>query len=608
MNIRMKPLAALLPLLFVTQAHAATGSTLDELLVTASRQATRVSEALADVTVIDREELSAAGQSTLEEILARQPGLELGANGSFGATSSIYVRGTNSNHVLLLVDGMRVGSATSGTVAWSRLPVDQIERIEILRGPASALYGSDAIGGIVQVFTRQGDGPARFSGEIGGGSYGTHSASGGVTGSSESWRYALRASTYQTQGFNSKPWDATANPNRNGFDNQSISGRLGYTFAKGHELGVSALYSDGENSYDGSGVTDTWKTRVQVGSLNLNLKNALTAQWNSTLQVGFSQDHQNTTKNGVFNNRYNTNQRQYSWQNDIRSNFGLFLLGAERLEQEIESSSTFTSTERSINSLLAGWRQSWREHSLQANVRHDDNSQFGEKNTGSLAYGYRFNPNWRANLSYGTAFKAPTFNDLYYPLDNWGYKGNPNLRPETAHNREASLHYESGGQHVSLTGFLNKVHDLINWQGVSPINIGEAQLSGATLAYEGQVKDFQLTAHYTHQQADDVTNHQRLARRARNYGGFSIGQNLGAWDWRTEVQASGNRVDYSGFPTKQVTLGGYTLVNLYGSYRLDSSWSLFARINNLFDKQYVLADGYATPGLNAFVGIRYTPK
>ncbi|MBS1144074.1 MAG: TonB-dependent receptor [Proteobacteria bacterium] len=606
MQPRIKPLAALLALSFAPSAFAIDQlAYLDPVLITATRQETRVSEQLSDVSVIEREEIESAGQSTLEEILSRQPGIEFSANGSFGANSSLYVRGSSGSHVLLLVDGMRMGSATSGSASWNRIPASQIERIEIVRGPASSLYGSDAIGGVIQVFTRQGDGPLSFHGEVGAGTYDTASASGGFSGAQNGWRYALNLATYTTAGFNSKPWTASANKDRDGFWMNSLSGRLAYSFAKGHEAGISVFYSDGESKFDGTGATIDWRNRNSVSSLNAFLKNTLTDFWTSTINVGSSMDDSDELRNGVRNSNFRTDQRLFSWQNDFRTRVGNFLLGAERLEQEVDTTTAYAVRERTNNSLLGGWTLGYEAHRAQVNVRRDDNSQFGDKTTGSLAYGYRFSRNWRANASYGTAFRAPTFNDLYYPLRG-GFFGNPNLKPENARNREVALHFETGQQHVSLTWYLNRVENLIVWTN-TPNNVGSARLEGITLAYEGVLAGLNVQASYDYLDAKDVDTDRRLARRAQNRVAAAIGQTLGAWEWRVEEQVSDDRMDYPfGQPPKK--LGGYSLTNLYGAYRFAKDWSVFARVNNLFDREYVLADTYATPGMNAFIGVRYSPK
>ncbi|MFZ2266415.1 MAG: TonB-dependent receptor [Azonexus sp.] len=608
MSPRFKPLVALLPLAFAMQAEAIEQlAALDPILVTATRQQMRTSEVLADVTVIEREELETAGHSTLEEVLAQQPGIEFAANGGPGANSSIFTRGTSSKHTLLLIDGMRVGSVTAGDVSWSRIPTNQIDRIEILRGPASSLYGSDALGGVIQIFTRQGEGPFNINAEAGVGTYNTYSASGGFNGSQNGWRYALNLSTYKTGGFNNKRKTSGADNDRDGFENNSLSGRLGYSFAPGHEVGLNAFYSDGESRYDAGGDD---RNHLILSSFNSYLKNRIGDVWTSTLSIGQSVD--DSRNSGSSYSLYKTNQQQFAWQNDFKTGFGKFLLGIEHLEQKVSSTNVYQLTERTNDSAQIGWSGKFQDHQLQGNLRYDDNSQFGSKNTGSIGYGYRFTPNWRANLGYGTAFRAPSFNDLYWPFTDFGswgtYTGNPNLKPEYARNREASIHYENGQHHVSLTWFLNRVENLIASSGGlnnMPVNIGHAQLEGATLAYDGRIGDFMLMANYNHQNPRDTDKDRLLVRRAKDYGSISIGQKLGDWDWRIEVHASGERFDDTNNTKK---LDAYMLTNLYGAYRLTRDWSVFARVNNLFDENYALADGYATPGANAFIGIRYTPK
>lgn len=608
MSSRFRPLLALAPAAIAAAAFAADHATLDNIVVTATRQPMRTAEILTDVSTIERSDIDGAGHSSLEEILASQPGVEMTSNGSQGAASSLMIRGTNGSHVLLLVDGVRIGSATSGNIAWSRIPANQIERIEIIRGPASSLYGSEAIGGVIQIFTRQGHGPLRFTAEAGAGSYGTRSTNAGFSGSHDGWRYALNLSQYTTDGFDSKPEDSKANHDKDGFRNDSASGRLAHEFARGHELAFGFLYSEGKNQYDSSGIAVDWVNRTRNGAANLTLKNALTGHWNSTLSVGQSIDKSKALKDDVRNSVFDTEQRQYAWQNDIRSSFGNFLLGFERLEQEVDTTSRYARFERSNNSLLAGWNHGFASHRLQASVRHDDNSQFGNKTTGTAAYGYRFTPNWRANVSVGTAFKAPTFNDLYYPLTG-KYVGNPALKPESARNQEASLHYETGSQHVSLTWYLNRVEDLIIWPKagavIMPTNVSNARIEGSTLAWQGNVGKFNLAASYDWVDAKDGSTGKQLPRRARHSAKASVGQTIGDWEWRAELFANGQRYDDE---ANTVRMGGYTLAHVYAAYRFAKDWSVFTRINNVFDRDYTLTDGYATPGRNAFVGIRYSPQ
>lgn len=613
MNPRLKPLTAALSIAFLAPSQAAAADYLDPVVVTATRQPVRESQLLSDVTVVERADLEVAGQSTLAEVLSRQPGVQLSVNGSNGATTSLFMRGSNSNQVLVLIDGIRTGSATTGSAAWSRIPVSQIDRIEILRGAASSLYGADAIGGVIQIFTRNGQGPFKLFGEIGGGSYSTFMGNAGFSGSSEGWSYALNVASEYTRGFNSisNPRNSSYNADADGFRQNSVSGKLAYEFVKGHEFGANILHSDGENKYD-SGFTRAtaardYRSDQSVASYNAYLRDTFTPYWTSTLRAGQSVDDSRQLEDGRKTSLFKTTQNQYVWQNDFTTGIGNFLVALERLEQNVDGTTAYAVSERTVNSALAGWTGKYEAHHLQANVRIDDNSQFGDKTTGSVAYGYQFTRNWRANVGYGTAFKAPTFNELYFP----GF-GNPALKPETSHTTEAAVHFETGLHHVSLTAYRNDVDDMIVTVGpvgpnfiFRPENVGKAQIKGATLVYDGRIESFTLMANYDYLDPRNEDTGKLLPRRAKQYGTVAVGQQLSPFEWRAEMQASDYRYDDVANTRK---LGGYAIFNLYGAYQLGSGWSVFARINNLFDRDYETAADYATTGLNAFVGLRYTPN
>lgn len=594
--------------LFSTSAHAADN---DTVVVTATRQATRSNELLSDVSVITREQIEQAGQTTIEQLLAQQPGLEYSANGGPGQGSSIFIRGANGNHTLLLVDGQRVGSATTGAANFSGLPLAQIERIEILRGPASSLYGADAIGGVIQVFTKRGDGPARINASTGYGSYGTSDSNVGISGGNDVVSYSLQGGYYETKGFSAirnplAPW-GVYNSDRDGFKRSALSGGLSVRPAPGHEVGLNFVAADGTNQYDNGPGNDAGM-RQETSSASIYSRNQLAKDWTSTLRVGQSVDDSTTLRNGIAGSVFRTQQDQVSWQNDVRLPVGKALLAAEYLRQEVASTSTYTITERSIKSLLAGWSVSLGNHRLQANLRRDDNSQFGGKTTGNAAWGYQFTPDWRGHVSYGTAFKAPTFNDLYYP----GGSGNPNLTPESARNAEAGLTWEKGSHRFSATYFKNKVSDLIAWAPVSPgsylwtpMNVNQATLSGTSLAYSGSVGAFSGGVSIDLQRARDDETGKRLARRADEQLKAHLAWTSGTLKLGGEWQLVGERYENAANTQK---LGGYGLLNLFAERRLDREWTLFARANNVFDKQYELARDYATAGASLFVGIRYQQK
>lgn len=615
MSIPQKPLAAALCLLALPISPTLAQNAEEHIVVTATRQPMRANELLSDVTVIDRKEIEAAGPAaSITDLLARQPGVEIKTDGAPGSVANVYLRGSNTGHTLLLVDGMRFGSATMGSANWSYLPLQQVDRIEILRGAASSLYGSDAIGGVIQIFTRKGSGPLRVNAEAGFGSHHGNAVSAGLSGSQQNLSYALQFANQQTRGFNSidNPNNASYNPDREGHRNSSASGSLAYAFAPDQEIGLNFLAAQGKNDYDAGGPWSTpanadYHQEQKNAAYSIYSRNRLNQAWTSTLRIGRSSDDSRQFMNHAQTGKIRTVQTQYQWQNDVRLPVGTALLALERLQEKVSSDQTYDRDQRTINSILAGWSGSFDQHRLQFNLRRDDNSQFGDKNTGFIAYGYQINNQWRAHASYSTAFKAPTFNDLYWPG-----AGNPDLKPETSKNREIALHYESGGHQVSATLYRNDVDNLIAWAPIAPgswiwlpANVNQARLEGLTLAYSGQLYGFDVKASADFQDPRDTGLDKVLRYRSRQHGSLAVGRSYGNFDWNLEWQAHGKR--YQDVNNTQ-KLGGYALVNLQAGYRLDKDWSLFARVNNLFDRDYVLNQDYATDGVNYFLGVRYAPK
>ena len=608
MNPRLKTLATVLSLLPFCSAHAEQLAALDTVVVTATRQAQRANEILSDVTVIEADEIRRAGPTaTINEFLARQPSIEINQKGGMGTDSSVFIRGSNSSHVLVLVDGIRMGSTTLGSPAWGFIPLEQVDRIEILRGSCSSLYGSDAIGGVIQIFTKRGAGPLQAFAEAGFGTWNTKAITAGFSGGIEGWRYSFQLSDKQSDSFSAvnNPKSSYYNSDKDGFHITSSSGSLSYSPIKGQEVGLTYLYSDGWNRYDSTPKAKDYKQYQTIYGANIYTRNQLTEAWTSTLMIGQSADDGKQYANGNQDSSIRSTQTQYQWQNDITLPIGSALLALERLEQGVSGNVAYLINQRSVNSYMAGWTGRLANNRLQFNVRRDDNSQFGGNTTGMLAYGYQFSSNWRANISYGTGFKAPTFNDMYWPGS-----GNPDLQPETSKNREAAVHYETGQHHTSLTYYRNNVDNLIEWAPNSsgfwmPDNVAKARLSGWTLAYTGQFGDYKVTSSLDLQDPEDLDLEKTLRYRARQIAKLALSRDFGAFNIGGEVLASGHR--YNDANNTQ-ELAGYGTTNLYASYRFAADWSVFARANNIFDKDYVLVQDYATPGANAFVGIRYSPK
>jgi len=597
-----KPLAALLLLLHLIPALAQ--QNLDPVLVTATRQATRVSETLADVTVIQREDIEKASGSSAVELIARQPGIQLSNNGGLGKTSSLFIRGAEARHTLLLIDGISLGSATTGTPSLADIPLSQIERIEIVRGPTSAAYGSDAIGGVIQIFTRRGDGPIKADAFAGIGSRNTHELSAGLSGGNEILSGSLRVSYLGTDGFNAAA-DPTRykavngslpNPDRDGYSQTSTTGNIAIRPSRGHELGITGYSVTGKNYYDGGGPTVFAYANVASSVLSAYSRNQWTEQWTSTLRVGHAED--SSRNYAPTFSLFETLQNQFMVENQIRLPLGSLLLGYEYLSQEVNSTTAYTVRERTVSSPFIGYNAKFGNNSVQLAGRRDDNSQFGAKNSGNIAYGYQITNEISAHGAIGTAFKAPTFNQLYFP----GF-GSANLKPEEALNREIGMTWLEAGHRIGWVYFDNRITDLI---GGSPlVNINKATIRGNSLTYTGSIGHWLINAGVDIMDPRDASTGKKLPRRAEEQANFSLSYAAGRFNVGTEVQAVGARFDNA---TNTRQMKGYTLVNLFGHYQFSPDIRLEARINNLLDEQYETAWAYAQPRMNAFVGVRYTPK
>lgn len=580
------------------------------IVVTATRVPTRVSEQLADVTVIDRAAIETAGATTLPQLLAQQPGMQVTTQGGMGKVTGLFTRGSASGHTLLLVDGMPLGSATLGLPTLQNLPLDQIERIEILRGPASSLYGSDAIGGVIQIFTRQGVGPAQPEAFVGIGSRGTTQLAAGVAGSSGVVSYSLRAARLKTDGFNAASdvtrfqqanFGTSPNPDADGYRNTSLNGRLALRPAAGHEFGLTFLATDSKNAFDsGSDSTVDARNNDRNSVWTLYARNRLLPDWTSTLRYGESKDRSQTWDFDwdVFAPAWSllqTTQKQWSWQNDIKLPVGTLLLAAENLDQAVIGTTHYSVTSRTVRSLIAGWQARFGNHAVQLSQRIDDNSQFGQKTTGNLAYGYNLTPELQARLALGTAFKAPSFNQLYWPN-----MGNPNLLPETAKNREVGLEWSRSGARLAWTHYDNRISNLIApW----PIeNIGRARITGDSFIGSHAWGPWSAQVSIDFMKPIDEVTGNRLPRRAAQLLKGHVAYAPEPWGIGAELASIGDRYDTT---TQTRPLDAYVVANLFAHYRFATDWTLEGRVDNLFDKVYETAWGYASPRRSVFLGVRY---
>jgi vitamin B12 transporter len=589
-------------------------------VVTATRVATAVTDTIADVSIIDRATLELAGQTSLREVLSQQPGVQTASSGSYRSTAGIFLRGSVTSQTLVLIDGVRVGSATSGGASLENIPLSRIERIEILRGAASALYGPDAVGGVIQIFTREASPGLQMDASVGVGTDGQQQAGASLRGSDGALGYSLGVSREKASGISviSNPISGSYNPDEDGFSSSSVDAKLSARLNREHAVSVSLLRSDSDYQFDSVpfpnplGLTRiTSEARAKVGLANATLK--WDAQWltlwHSTVTIG-SSDEQSLADyfrlaDGAFggNTRFNTSRRQATWQNDITFGKDVLSVMLEGRNETVDSNTAYTVTSRDVRSALASYavnRPAWNALVV---ARNDDNSQFGNFNNWALSGGYRMTDSLRAVASVGTSFQAPSFNQLYYP----GF-GNPSLQPQRNRATELGLKYHLGNVSLGAVAYNNDIQGFI----VPTTNVQSslAVLRGITLSGDVQTGDTGFSVSYDYADprsysAFAASNDLRLVRVARNMLNARVTHRLGDVNVFAELKLSGDREDNNLSFSGRDLLPGYTLLNVGANWRVQKNVLLLARINNMTDAQYQLANGFSMPGRNLFVSMNW---
>ena len=590
-------------------AQPAALATLEPVVVTAARSPQPIADLLADVTVISAAEIQRSGAQSLPQLLQRQPGVEVTINGGPGATSGVFLRGANAGQTLVLIDGLRIGSVSVGATALEAIPLDQIERIEILRGPASSLYGADAIGGVIQVFTKQADGSTWVPNFAAGyGTYETRNVSGGLRGAIGPLRFSVHAGGTRSNGTNAivNPSNFSYNADPDGYATENVGLNAVLTWAAGQDVAVQYFRNRLNNQYDGGAGFDD-RTITTLEAWSVVSRNKLADRWSSVLTVGEGSDD-SVSQTGFGDYPFKTTQRQVIWQNDIMLPLGVLGMILERREEQLASNDPFAVTERHTNSLTGVYQLRHDAIALQANLRRDNSNQYGGETTGGITLGYRLSPAWRFTAGYSTGFKAPSFNDLYYP----GFS-NPNLRPETSRNVEAGAYWTAtAGEwrwEARAIGYHNQVDQLIVFQcdanfNCAPFNVDRATLEGVTLGLDLGWRDTRIKASLDLQNPENDRTGNLLPRRAKQHGAVQALQQWGPVQLGLEFVASSMRYDNV---ANTVRMGGYGIVNFTAEWGVAKGWTLFARGNNVFDKSYQLAADYSTGGATVFAGVRWQP-
>lgn len=579
---------------------------LPETVVTATRTKTAKNELATAITVFDRKDIEKLQVRTLPDLLKTAPGVDVTESGVYGKNTSVFMRGTNSDHVLVLIDGIKAGSVTLGTSAFQFIPIEQIERVEVIRGPQSSLYGSEAIGGVIQIFTRKGtqqDKP-NISLDAGAGSFDTFNTAGTVSGKWQNSWYSLGVSHLNSQGINARqpttgPFGVNE-PDRDGYYNTGINARAGHRFDNNAEIEAFFMRAEGKTEFDGTPNKTDFVNQMIGTSASFDLL----TNWRSTLRFGQTQDEGNSfLSNGGFFSKFNTTRWNATWLNEITLTENHRLtMGTDYRVDEVDSSTRYNESSRYDVGVFGELHsQILDNHFLNASLRWDENQAFGDSVTGNIGWRYNWDYGLSAFASFGNAFKAPTFNQLYFP----GF-GNSNLKAEESESFEAGVAGNHSWANWELRAYHTTIDNLIGINQLNGVfsaeNIDKAKIQGLEAEVSSEILGWQNKLSMSLLNPRDSNTHLRLARRAEQTLSYDLSRALGDFDVGTHVLAQGSRYDDR---ANNIKVSGFVTVDLRTAYHLNENWMLSAKLNNLLDKQYQTVDTFNTAGRNFYFSIHY---
>lgn len=592
-------------LAFPALSQTSASPQLSETVVTATRVPQPLTDVVADVSIIDRDEIERLGATTVTQILARLPGMQ-------SNPGRVYIRGAESRMTALYIDGVRVdsqdgASLLGGGAPWDLVPVARIERIEILRGPASAVYGSDAMGGVVQIFTQRGQ--AGFSPYVnsGVGSLNTRRINGGFSGAQAGWDYAIGVGREASDGYNTRP-DVRHTPDREPYSQNSASLRLGYQVTAAQRLEWAALENQSDSRYvPFAGGTD-FISKGKLGTSALKWK----SQWTDAYSTGLTLSRSRIARQNDSPADYTTTTRGILLENSLRVGRGLATAVLEQRKDDFDSKpSTYDPAfrgGRTQNAAGLGYGGVFGLHSLQVNLRSDHDSIFGTHSTGAVAYGYAFMPGWRATVSSGTAFRAPTLEQVFGPY------GSARLQAETSRSNEIGIGYEHAFSSFKAVMYRNAIKNLISSSQTLATcsagffcyyNVGQASIRGTTLSGKHRFQDYAVRASLDIlDPRDDVTG-RILSLRARQVLSVGLDRRAGVWLLGGDVQAVGQRFDNA---ANTRVLPGYGLLNLGASREIGKDWRLVLRVDNVTAHSYEQVGNYPARGRFVFAGLNWQPQ
>ncbi|KRP95855.1 Vitamin B12 transporter BtuB precursor [Pseudomonas fluorescens] len=597
---------------------------LSDVVISANRQVQARNDSSAANTVFTRADIDRLQPTSVTDLLSRVPGVQVAPTGGRGSLPGIFIRGTKSAQSLVLVDGQRIANTTSGDSGLQYLNVDQIERVEVLRGSRSVIYGSDAIGGVIQVFTRrnaeQGLQPRL---KLGFGSNQTWERSLGLSGGDEHTRFNLGASLDETAGINASHASFPSDGDHDAYRNQSISLNLSHSFSDELEAGFNLLDNRGKSEYDnsygrydgatGQSLGQKPYTDYTVSSASGYLDAKLNDSWQSRLELGHSENRD--TKRDTLSDDYsafNTYRDSVNWQNDLTlDEQNSLIVGGDWYEDRFHGSTTFTENSRWNRAAFVQHRFHSQWFSTELGLRRDQNQQFGGQNSWSGTLTLPVNPDNDLLLSYSEGFRAPTFNDLYYPDTQYS---NPNLQPETSKSYELQWRSQlSDSTRLEASLYRTDLSDAIILDAGKPQNVASARINGFEAALKQELFGWQGNLGLSLIDPRDRDSGHTLARRARRTVNLDLDRQFDQLGLGASWQAISSSYDDE---ANRNRLGGYALLGLRSSWALNREVSLSLKVDNVLDKSYARAkysylgeaQNYREEGRVWMLGVTWTPE
>jgi vitamin B12 transporter len=597
---------------------------IDNIIVTGTRTPSNLSESLSAVTLLQRADIERYQASDLFELLSRVPSASFVRNGGRGSSTSLSLRGNQSDHSLFLIDGVRIGSATTGGANLASINLATVERIEIIRGPKSNLYGADAIGGVVNIISRKTSAASVFNVETSFGSNNTSETTAVAGLNGDRFSFTAAANALHTDGIDNTESTDGVNGDNDAYRNNSLALNLRYQLSDSATLKLSYNQNETEAEYDNSCSTGSWPnstdvdcnifTAGQVDALFAALEFKVSDQWHSSLQLGRTNDEakeaadnidlSTTSSGGMFN----TQKTEATWVNNIfLADQHTLTLGLDYLRDEVTSSTTYDEATRDNEAAFAQYQIQLGAVDTNFGLRYDDNEQFGDFTTASFLAGTNLSDNVRLIGSVSEGFKAPTFNDLYYP----GF-GDTSFQPEESINYEIGLNATLGNSYVTVAVFNNQLENLIQYNSASfqTDQTAEVEITGIEFNVDTEVAGWALSLSGSVIDPENKANGKLLRRRAEQSMSFDADYGFDKVTLGFTLRSESNRFDDA---ANTVRLGGYTTSAIRASYRISDEWSVKAKVDNLMDKEYVTASSfglgnYRSVGREAMITIAYTPS